>query len=216
MQTLKDFLEILYYLSGPVLVIVAIYGLKQIKISSQQIKETRETRKISSKREAYNIAAEQCKYYIETIIPLLNKLDEIIDVKKLEYFEKSEIIIDNEKIAVKPYMTNGALDKVFNECLEEMHTVINCIESFSVYFVSGVAADIVGFNTLGRTYTNSVRKLLPIIIPFGKDGSFKHTKGLFTAWNARIDKEALLKEKEEVEKKIKNQRTISINTIGTK
>ena len=215
METLKDVLEIIYFLSGPALVIAAFYGLKQIKITASQIKEARKTRVLNSTREAYTIAGEQCKYYMETIIPLLNKLDKIIDDKNLEYFEKSEIIIDEDKLGVKPYVEDNALDKVFEECLEELHTVINYIEGFSVFFVSGVAADNVGFNTLGRTYTRSVKKLLPIIIPFGSDGSFNHTKSLFVTWNSRIEKEALLKEKAEVEEKIKKQKTITIDPIGT-
>src|SRR5690606_530898 len=184
METFKNILEIIYFLSGPALVIAALYGLKQIKLASEQIKETRETRKVSAQREAYKIAAEQCKYYSETIIPLLNKLDKTIDDKKLEYFTKTEITIDSDKIGVKPYLNDGALDKVFSECLEELSTTINLIEGFSVYFVSGVAADIVGYKTLGRTYTRSVKKLLPIIIPFGQDKSFEHTRALFITWNS--------------------------------
>lgn len=214
MQTLKDILEIIYFISGPVLVVAAIYGLKQIRITREQINETKESRKISSKREAYKIAAEQCKYYSETIIPLLNKLDKVIDEKKLEYFTKSEITINAEKIVVRPYLEDNALDKVFTECLEELHTAINFIEGFSVYFVSGVAADIVGYKTLGRTYTNSVKTLLPIILPFGKD-SFSNIKALFIMWQARLEKEKLLKEKTEVEEKIKKQKTITIDAIGT-
>lgn len=216
METIKSILEIIYLLSGPALVFAAFYGLKQIKVATEQFEETRKTRMLNSKREAYTIAGEQCKYYLETIIPLLNKLDKIIDDKKLEYFEKSEVIINQDSLSVKPYMANNALDKVFEECLEELHTAINFIEGFSVFFVSGVAADNVGFNTLGRTYTNSVRKLLPIIIPFGKDGSFQHTKALFVTWNSRIENEALLKEKADVEEKIKKQKTITIDPIGTK
>lgn len=216
MEKIRDILEIIYFLSGPALVVAAIYGLKQIKIATAQINETRESRIISSKREAFKIAAEQCKYYSETIIPLLNKLDKIIDEKQLEYFEKSEISITGDKIVVKPYMENDALGKVFNECLEELHTAINFIEGFSVYFITGVAAEIVGYKTLGRTYTNSVKKLLPIIIPFGKDGSYNNTKSLFVTWHTRFEKEKLLKEKAEVEEKIKKQKTITIDAIGTK
>lgn len=215
MENLKEILEIIYYLTGPALVIVALIGLKQIKIAAEQIKETRESRKISSKREAYKIAAEQCKYYLETIIPILNKLDEIIEEKNLEYFTKSEISITEESIGIKPYLNDNALDKVFSSCLEEFSTAINLIEGFSVYFVSGIAAENVGYKTLGRTYTRSVKKLLPIIIPFGKDKSFEHTKSLFFTWNSRIENEKLLKEKIDVEERIKKQKILTINAIGT-
>lgn len=216
MQTIKDILEIIYFLSGPALVVVAFFGLKQLKISTEQINETREARKINSKREAYKIAAEQCKYYMETIIPLLNKVDSIIEEKNLDYFKKSEIIIEGDSIKMILYNKDNALNKAFDECLEELHTVINYIEGFSVFFVSGVAADIVGYNTIGKTYVYSIKRLLPIIIPFGKDGAFNHTKKLFITWHNRRESETLLKQKAEVEEKISKQKNNVFEVIGTK
>jgi hypothetical protein len=216
MEKLTSILEIIYFLSGPALVIAAIYGLKQLKLASEQNKQIRQTRILNSTREAYTLAGDQCKYYLENIIPLINKLDQIIKDKNLDFFEKSEVKIKGEQISVKPYMADNSLDKVFEECLEELHTVVNYIEGFSVFFVSGVAADNVGFNTLGRTYTSTVKRLLPFIIPFGQDGTYKHTKSLFITWYSRIEKDNLLKEKAEVEKKLKKQKSITIDTIGTK
>jgi len=216
MEKLTSILEIIYFLSGPALVIAAIYGLKQLKLASEQNKQIWQTRILNSTREAYTLAGDQCKYYLENIIPLLNKLDQIIKDKNLDFFEKSEVKIEGKQISVKPYMADNSLDKVFEECLEELHTVVNYIEGFSVFFVSGVAADNVGFNTLGRTYTSSVKRLLPFIIPFSQDGTYKHTKSLFITWYSRIEKDNLLKEKAEVEKKLKKQKSITIDTIGTK
>ncbi|MGV0967280.1 hypothetical protein [Empedobacter falsenii] len=130
MEDIKNILEVIYFLTGPFLVIIALYGLKQIRLASVQIRETRESRRISSQREAYQIAAEQCKYYLETIIPLVNNLDKIIKEKNLEYFSKTEITINSDEINIKPYLDDGALDKVFDECLEELLNTINLIEGF--------------------------------------------------------------------------------------
>ena len=216
MEILKNILEILYLLSGPALAIAAFYGLKQVRIAAGQIEETKKARVLTSKREAYTVAGEQCKYYVKTIIPLLNQIDKIIDDKNIEYFEKSEVTIKGNEIKVKPYTKDNALDKVFEECLEDVTTVLNYLEGFSVFFTAGIAADNVGFNTLGRTYVESVKQFLPIILSLGDDGSYEQIKTLFITWNSRIEKEALLKEKDQVEEKIKKQRTITIDSIGTK
>ncbi len=214
MVTFRSIIEIIYYLSAPALVLVAFYGLKQIKIAAYQLKETRETRKIQSKRESFTIAAEQCKYYVEKIIPLLNNLDEIIEEKNLEFFTKSEIIIEPEIIKVKAFMENDALNKVIDECIEEVSTVLNYIEGFSVYFVSGVASDIVGFRTLGNIYVKSVKLLLPALA-VRKEG-YINIKSLFMTWNSRIISETLNKDKATIEEKLKKQKTYTIDTIGTK
>jgi hypothetical protein len=39
MEKLTSILEIIYFLSGPALVIAAIYGLKQLKLASEQNKQ---------------------------------------------------------------------------------------------------------------------------------------------------------------------------------
>lgn len=208
MQTLKLILEICYYLSSIALVIIAAIGLKQISVA-------KETRQITSKREAFRIAAEQCNHYLEKIIPAINNLNQVITDKNLDYFTKSLVEIENGKISLTPYTENNTFRKSIESSVEEIMIATNLLEGFSLYFVSGVASEIVGFNTLGKTFVNSVRGFLPYYVPVSEDGSYKHTLELFVTWHTRIENEGLNREKEKIEKKILSTKTISINPIGT-
>ena len=99
---LKDILEIIYFLSGPVIAYLAFRALGQINEAKKQVLEAKETRIINSKRDAYKIAAEKCEYYMTTIIPLINNLDRAVKENNITFFEKSAVVIDAEGVKVKP------------------------------------------------------------------------------------------------------------------
>ncbi|MFD2697809.1 hypothetical protein ACFSQ0_07375 [Mesonia sediminis] len=208
METTLQVLEIINYIATIILVIVAIIGLQQLKIS-------KETRKITSKREAFKIAAEQCNFYLEKIIPEINKLNKVIEKKELDFFSKSQVNIDGEKISVVPYTENDSIERLIDKGIDEVMTVSNLLESFSLYFVSGVASEEVGFNTVGNTFVYSVKNYLPFYISMSNSGAYKHTLSLFVNWNNKIELEKLNKEKDKIEKKLKGSKTVTIKTIGT-
>ena len=208
METTLQVLEIINYCATIVLVIVAIIGLKQLKIS-------KETRKITSKREAFKIAAEQCTYYMEKIIPEINDLDELIRKKEIDFFNKSKVKIENDKLSLIPHSDNKSLDKLIDKALTEVMTVTNMLEGFSLYFVSGVASEEVGFNTVGNTFVYSVKKYLPFYISMSQGSGYKHTMTLFMNWHKKLESEKLNKEKKKIEQKLKESKSISIKPIGT-
>jgi hypothetical protein len=72
----RAILEVCYFASGVVLVIVAIRGLKQVKAAAEQVKVasdqlnlTREIATANTKREAAKLAAEQCLYFADELVP---------------------------------------------------------------------------------------------------------------------------------------------------
>lgn len=67
-------LEVLYYLSGIALVVMAGLGLRQIRIASEQLKFTKEIVEANKRRESVKLAAELCKYFAESVVPSQAKL----------------------------------------------------------------------------------------------------------------------------------------------
>ncbi|MCI0510961.1 MULTISPECIES: hypothetical protein [Chromohalobacter] len=63
MQTLKEILELVYYVSGPLLVVVAFLALGQIRVAKDQLKAQKKAVAISAKRDALRITAEQISNY---------------------------------------------------------------------------------------------------------------------------------------------------------
>jgi hypothetical protein len=62
-RNIRDVLEILYFVSGIALVLIAAKGLGQIKVGLQQIKLTKEIAEKSARRDAYRLAHEQCQSF---------------------------------------------------------------------------------------------------------------------------------------------------------
>jgi len=91
MEQFRDYFEILYFLSGPVLVVIAYIALAQIKLAKNQIEVQRNATRISAKRDALRLTSEQIKEYGVTIIPIINTLDKKIENESIEFFEKSAI-----------------------------------------------------------------------------------------------------------------------------
>jgi hypothetical protein len=208
MENLKIIIEIVNSISTVTLVIVAIIGLKQLTIS-------KETRRISAKRDAFKLAAEQTVIFGEKIIPEIDILDKLIKDKKIDFFIKSTVSIEGDNISVNAYTENYSIEKMI-EIAPNLGKILNSLEAFSIYFVSGVAAENVTFETCGDSFVRTVKKLMPFIISFNKEkNGYNNTLKLFRTWNSRFESEKLILEKEKIENKLKKTKTIRIKPIGT-
>src|ERR1700735_4599151 len=72
LEYLRLCLEMLYFASGIALALAAFIGLRQLRISKDNIAAITETAKISARREAFRLAAEQCARYYSQIIPMFD------------------------------------------------------------------------------------------------------------------------------------------------
>ncbi|PIB30960.1 hypothetical protein BFP77_02565 [Maribacter sp. 4U21] len=207
MELTKDILEIIYYLTaGPLLVYIAIRGLKQIKVAKQNSRT-------NNKREAFKSAAEQCCVFGEKIIPLEGNLRD----EKHSFFDKFNVKIKEKGFEIKPNgdVLEDEIDKLNNS--KYITDLLNSLEGFAVYFISGVAAEKIGYITTGRSYCEIVKRLMPVIALSFKNGHYKNLMLLFIEWNNRLEKEKLEFKKREIEKKLNNKgEGLKINPIGVK
>jgi len=214
MEQFRDYFEILYFLSGPVLVVIAYIALAQIKLAKNQIEVQRNATRISAKRDALRLTSEQIKEYGVTIIPIINTLDKKIENESIEFFEKSEIVIGDDNFKVKPCSDDAEIEKLKN-IIPEFLNVMNTLEGFSVFFVSGVADEKIAYWSLSTTFCNRVKYLLPLIIMLSSNrNSFSATLKLFSIWNNRLDSEDMEQQIQELEKKLKSKKEKTIKTIG--
>lgn len=212
-QMAKDFLEIIYYISGPLLAFFAFKALAQIKETRKQANEARETRITNAKRSSYQLAAEKCDFYLNVIIPKINNLDAVIREQNITFFEKSQVEVSNTNIKVKPaFKDEGERNKVLLEipCLE----VFNPIESFSLFFVSGIADEKIAYLTVGTTFLGSVKRYLPLYVILSNGKHFNNTFKLFMIWHNRREKEILEKEKHAIEQKLNKNISLEVKNIG--
>ncbi|MCM4170960.1 hypothetical protein DHD32_05685 [Arenibacter sp. TNZ] len=213
MLIVKNILEIIYLISAPVLVYLAYRGLRQIDEAKNQVLATKESRIINAKRESYKIAADKCEYYLTTIIPLINILDRAIRENNIEYFEKSTVTMTKNGMVTKQIFKDE--DERFKILDLPTLDVYNRLEGFSIFFVSGVADEKVGFLTIGNTFCYSVKIYLPHLLRLSGQKYFNNVLELYSIWYNRLEKERLETEKSNIDKALNENNEIIIKTIGT-
>lgn len=163
MEQLKEILELLYLLSGPVIAVLAYLALEQIKIARKQLEEQRKATRINSKRDALKTMSEQIAKYGSEIIPLINALDYKIKSENIEYFKKSKVEITPEGMNIFPCSDSDEIEKV-KSIFPEFTEMMNALEGFSTFFISGVADEKTAFHSLSTTFCNTVKEKAPLIV----------------------------------------------------
>jgi hypothetical protein len=204
---IRNILEIIYFISTPVLLIVATIGLKQISVS-------KENSRINSLRDSYKLASQQCSYFLSTIIPLYNKVDNSIDAKSITVLSEKEVSIKNKTIKINNKKFLAENDNIVT-ILPEIMEALNATEAFSVFIISGVADEQIAYNSIGHTFCSCVHKLLPIIIVCGHGVCYKNVLNLFMSWHNKENKQKLISDKCRIEKDLDNISSFNIKSIGT-
>lgn len=207
MNMFKEILEFIYFLSGPALVFMAYKALEQIKV-------TRDIAKINSKRESFQITAQECRHYSQNIIPLLDTLDKKIEELDVQIITKSKVIITDRKIEIKPFFDYDHYDESIEQLTPYLVKASNAISDFATFFISGIADESLAYRSLGRTYCNTIKQLAPLLIPLCQNND-DDVMTLFFIWNNRNEKQAALAEKKKIEKKLKDSSDVYIKPIGT-
>lgn len=211
---IRSYLELAYFLTGPMLVGIAFLALSQIKVARKQLEEQKNATKIMAKRDALRLTSEQIRDYGTRIIPILDVLDKKIQAENINFLKDCTVIIEKNQITVRPCTDSAEREKLLNIVIE-FSTAINALEGFSAYFVSGVADEYVAYRSLATTYCNSVKDILPLLVLFNQDNRrFAATLELFGVWNTRMESEGLLKKKQELDHKLKGMGERTIPIVG--
>ena len=89
------------------------------------------------------------------------------------------------------------------------------MDAFSVYFTTGAADERVAFSSVGSTFCSTTKQLLPGIVPHLESGHFRNLFRLFLIWNGRLVSERLLREKSQIEQRLKKVDNKFISPVGT-
>ncbi|ASW42848.1 hypothetical protein [Clostridium isatidis] len=201
--TFRNILEMIDFLITPLLFIVTIMGLKEITVA-------KEISEVNAKREAFKLSAEQCIYYFENIIPKLDDIDKCFKENKITSIGEVKIKSTSEGIKASVKLD---VSRCPEEIFRDITYVLNVIEGFSLYFISGVADERVAFSSVGRTYVNSMEMLLPIICSVQGSG-YENVFKLYLLWKDRIDKQEALNQKIKLDKKMQEECFVTTKTIG--
>lgn len=210
-SNLRNILEILYFASGPALVVVTIIALNQIKIAKDDIR-------IRSQREASQLTISQCEKYQHEIIPLMVEIYKFENENKVpKYMGKIGDFL-NDDLTKDPKWFSLWVSKP-KEINQRWINLINALESFSICFTMGIADEGMAFSIAGKIFCDNVKDLYPYIAIFRTKGNvrlqFEHIVTLYKIWSPRLQKYNYEEQLIELQSNINSIKDDTIKPVGT-
>jgi hypothetical protein len=192
----KTLLEELYFIAGVVLATGILIAIKQLK-------QQRQLTKIQNRRDAFKIAAERCEYFGREIAPMVLAFDKALAVDKIDVLAKCKVTRTEKGLRMESHNVNPAEVAALNKHADKMTILLNSIEGFALYFVTGVADDNVGFFTCGKMFVDLFEKHLPIYaMSDSLKDSAQSTQALYARWRERLVQRDLVAQKKAIEAKL--------------
>ncbi|WP_309029740.1 hypothetical protein [Pelagicoccus enzymogenes] len=144
----------------------------------------------------------------------MNELDKVIEKNGIKTFKEAKVVINGDGIKVSNIVMGQEIDllkKIDNEFLAAM----NAIESFSTYFISGVADEAIAYKTVGTTFLASTKRLAPEFLYLCSSGYYQNTKDLMLLWGQRFEKQRIAVERAKLEEEGEKIKEKHIKPIGT-
>lgn len=155
----KEVLEYLYYLAQIFLVLIALFALTQISFLIDQLQISKADIEIRTKRESIILSLQVCENFEKNILPKLIKINKFMKDRKIPKFNIETNNLTQEDDLEK--MENW-LEKWFisiKSILPEVINIINDLESFSAYFLKGLADEETAFSLVSAKYCKSIEDL---------------------------------------------------------
>ncbi|CAH1540811.1 hypothetical protein ACPSLY_06440 [Vibrio parahaemolyticus] len=215
MENFTQILNIIYLLSGPMLVVIAYIALGQIKVAKLQLEEQRKVAQIQSKRDALKLMSEQVSAFNNVTLQLGNDLDDKIERENITFFDQAKVKVSEKGISIN-IRDFGSLEEL-DPIIPELTKFANSLDSLSIYFLSGVADEDQAFRAIGSNYCDSVKDILPFLVMANDydEHCYSNCLQLFMIWHNRLEVTNMLKQRQELESQIKDRSIVTIKPVGT-
>lgn len=209
LSVLRPLFETMYFIAAVVLTIVAVKGLEQLKIA-------KETAKTIAKREAFKLAADECRNFADRVIPLATVAQNETNNLNLPSFRNPQFRVVGGDITNHNFSDTQLLADM-PKCAHNVIQFLNALEAFSVFFASGVADESVAYRETNQVFCPFVKKYMPAIwfLRSHNLGRFESTVRLYELWTAKMDSERLEKTRDSIDLSLKNLKRDPIKPIGT-
>jgi hypothetical protein len=190
MSDIKPYLEAIYLLTGIVLVIIAAYGLKQVRLLKLDIKGR-------SERSAKEKSIEAASEYLNSYVPLFNAYYH--EYKQLELPSYDGPIGD---FSIKSISKEDLINAKKRFGLDGWLAAVNKLESIAAMYTKGVADEKVGFEIIGRSFCGNVAGVYDLISICHSDIAcpyFHNVVRLYDIWAPRLSKQELEASRKQIE-----------------
>lgn len=214
-QIFREALDIVYYLSAPVIAVFAWRALKQIQVAAEQVTATREIAKICAQREALRISAEQTVDFAETFVPIWNDFFRLRAEGKYPILSASKVEESWPNVQCHFDDLPGMLKEVFSNDAVVVRAV-NRMEGFAMYFACGVADGDKAYRPVASMFCEAARAFLPYMIYANeRENQFTYSLHLYSTWGIRRFTEDTNKEIAKKSDLISKIRIPEVRPIGT-
>jgi hypothetical protein len=202
----RPYLEALYFLAGIFLLLVAGYGLKQVRLLKLDIR-------LRNERAAKEKAIEAAQAYLSQYVPLSNAWSRDQDAQKLPDFRGPIGDFTRESLVSAPAIRDYAARFERATWLP----AINALDGIAAAFVTGVADEVVGFEIIGRTFCATVEQNYDVISlgrAHGAHNYFESTVKLYRVWSSRLSRAEIEETKRQLDAKAHALPDVRIPAIG--
>jgi hypothetical protein len=219
-------LETLYFLSSIGILIAAWKGLGQLKLAKDLATSTKELADANSRREAVRLAAIQCKYFAEEVVPAFTALTKKYLDEKLTFLAAKPqppppaqpvpphyLLKDGD--FVQATHDKDLVEKEWLKVANEVVAHLNKLESFAIPFAAGVATDEIGFQEVAPVFCSTVATMMPAIyhLRMTQGAMYFSTLKLYCLWNNRMAAKALAPVMKQFQEMIQSVEKAKINPI---
>ncbi len=208
----RSVLEILYFLSGPIIAICAWQALKQIKVGAAQVTATKKATQVIAQRESIRIAIEQAIAYADKVVPSANAFNQLRNDGKYPILNSCKIAGEWPNLECRVSDGPGLVEEIkSNDGL--VQEILNTMEGIAMHFICGIADAKVAYAPLSKSFCGLVTLFLPyVIIANDTDKHFTNTLTLYGLWAGQDLKERTARACVESEKQL-NQKKEQLSKI---
>ena len=205
-DTIKPWLEGAYFISNIILVIGLWFAYTQMKLAYAQMKSAQDEDSLRSKRLAMERSIEMNKYMVDVLL-----MSNATYTAKHGKF-KTEIWDFEIRSPVANY-------KVSSHKLNDGAQLLNELEHFSVYMISGIADEEFAFKNNGLCFCESVQDVYDVLVILRherQEDLFSDVIELYKMWSARLEKLRLTKKSVQLKTEIDSIPQRNIPHMGSK
>ncbi len=207
----RRFLEIGYFIAGLILPILAAFGLYQLKLTRDGLKQTQELAQTSENREALRLAIEQCLFYAQKVSPAQ---DEVARRVLTAQSGKFAHIVLNPNLAQPPCkVSKGTIQLSYElnlehaaKLMDELRPIdfMNLLEGFAIPFAANMANDDVGYFETGTAFLQLAQTYMPCFqfLRAAQQARFMAVTSLYEHWQLRYTKEHLTFIRDSIDRQI--------------
>ena len=210
---LRDILELIYFASAPLLVVIACIGLYQII-------QTRSIFRTTSQIQASKLACDRIAYFGDNVVPK--------DSGVMEYARQHSLLnVLSTKVALKgstahiTYAFPKAQFDSFRPILSDIIQLMNRLDAYVAPFNTGIADETIAFRSDGRAFCKLFERYLPFMtsladdVDLEKEDSMHEVFALYLRWKKQLNKQETVSQMELLSKQMAEPNPSPKKPLGT-